>query len=150
MASSEQVGSIIESVGPRDHNLEGIVQRDDGEYVVHYDDLEVTLEFEADTDRLVISAELGDAPRDKRLAVYTTLLNYSLLWRDTGGVHMALTADGIVVQTLTLSGSEITVDLLDTVLRNFAAKARLMRTYVATGGGNESPVDSLMPLGLRV
>ena len=152
MASPEQIGSLIEAVGPRDQDIEGVVQLPGGDYVVHYDDLEVTIVSEAATDRLVMSADLGEAPRDKRLAVYTTLLNYSLLWRDTGGVHMALTADGTVVQLLALSGTEVTLDLLDTVLRNFAVKARLMRAYVVTGGGagNESPRDTLMPLGLRV
>ncbi len=135
MASSEQIGSLIEAAGPRDHDIEAVVQLPEGDYVVHYDDLEVTLTFEAETDRLVLSADLGDAPRNKRLAVYTTLLNYSLLWRDTGGVHIALTADGTAVQLLTLFGSEVTLDLLDTVLRNFAVKARLMRAYIITGGG---------------
>ena len=149
MASSEQIGSIIESVGPRNHDIEEVVQLPEGDYVVHYDDLDVTLAFDAETDRLVMSADLGQAPRDKRLTVYTTLLNYSLLWRDTGGVHMALTADGTAVQALTLSGAEVTLDLLDTVLRNFAVKARLMRAYVRTGGG-ETPADTLMPHALRV
>lgn len=150
MASSEQLGSMIESVGPRDHDIETVVQISESEYVVHYDDLEVTLEIDAETDRLVMSAELGQSPSDKRLPVCTTLLNYSLLWRDTGGVHMALTADGTAVQLLTLFGSEVTLDLLDTVLRNFAVKARLMRAYVAKGGGDESPAETLMPLGLRI
>jgi hypothetical protein len=150
MAGAEQVAAIIESLGPRDHAIEGIIQRGDGEYVVDYDDLEVTLEFETETDRLVLLADLGQAPRDKRLAVYTTLLNYSLLWRDTGGVHMALTVDGEVMQMVTLAGAELTADLLDTVLRNFAAKARLMRAYVGSGGSEDTPIDSLMPLGLRV
>jgi hypothetical protein len=149
MASSEQIGSIIESVGPRNHDIEEVVELRENEFVVRYNDLEVTLEFEAETDRLVLSAEIGEAPPDKRLAVYTTLLNYSLLWRDTGGVHMALTADGAAVQLLTLFGSEVTADLLDTVLRNFAVKARLMHAYVKTGGG-ETLVDTLMPHGLRV
>jgi hypothetical protein len=149
MASSEQIGSIIESLGPRNHDIEEVVELRENEFVVRYNDLEVTLEFESETDRLVLSAEIGEAPPDKRLAVYTTLLNYSLLWRDTGGVHMALTADGAAVQLLTLFGSEVTLDLLDTVLRNFAVKARLMHAYVRTGGG-ETPADMLMPHALRV
>jgi hypothetical protein len=150
MASLEQIGSIIESVGPRDHDIEAVVQHPEGDYVIHYDDLEVTLEYDAESDRLMISADLGQPPSDKRLSVFTTMLNYSLLWRDTGGVRMALTADGMVIQMADLSGPEVTVDMLDTVLRNFAAKARLMRAYVASGDAGEGPVDTLMPLGLRV
>ena len=150
MASAEQIGSIIEAIGPRDHDIEAVVQLPEGDYVIHYDGLEITLEYDAEFDRLMISADLGQPPFDKRLSVYTTMLNYSLLWRDTGGVRMALTADGAVVQMADLSGPELTVDLLDTVLRNFAAKARLMRDYVASGDSNESPTDTLMSLGLRV
>jgi hypothetical protein len=150
MASLDQIESIIEAIGPRDHEIEAVVQLPEGDYVVHYDDIELTLDYDAESDRLMISADLGQAPFDKRLSVYTTMMNYSLLWRDTGGVRMALTADGTVVQMTDLSGPEVTVDLLDTVLRNFAAKARLMRAYVASGDASDSPSDTLMPLGIRV
>jgi hypothetical protein len=148
MVSAAEIGSVVESIGPRDHDIEEVVSLTDGEYVVRYDDLDVTLEFEAETDRLVLSAELGAAPSDKKTAVYTTLLNYSLLWKDTGGVHMALTADDVVVQMASLTGSEVNADRLIALLRNFAEKARLFRNYVQTGGGES--IDTLMPLGMRV
>jgi hypothetical protein len=150
MASTEQVASIMRAIGPKDLDIADVIEIGEGEYVVSYDDLNVTLEFEAETDRLVFSAELGEAPADKRSEVHTTLLNYSLLWRDTGGVHMALTADGIAVQMLTLFGSELSDDRVNTVLRNFADKARQIRNYVVTGGLAEDSADALSGFVVRV
>jgi hypothetical protein len=150
MADARQIASIIKAIGPNNLDIADVVEIGENEYVVHYDDLDVTLEFEAETDRLVFSAELGAAPADKRLEVYTTLLNYSLLWRDTGGVHMALTADGTAVQMVTLFGSELSTDLVNTVLRNFADKARLMRGYVAAGSAGDVSPDMTSQFHLRV
>jgi Tir chaperone protein (CesT) family len=134
MVTGLDIGSLIVSLGPREPDIAEIAQLRDREFIVRYDDILVTLELAEEIDRLIFSAEIGSAPPERRLAVYTTLLNYSLLWQDTGGVQMALTADGTVVQLLTLFGAEITPDLLPIVLRNFTANARLMRGYVVTGG----------------
>ena len=82
--------------------------------------------------------------------MHETLLTYALLWRDTGGVAAALTADGTVVVLLTLYAAEVTADLLATVLANFAERARLLHTYVARGGEEPQATDALATVGIRI
>ncbi len=146
MANAEQIASIIESIGPRDSDIDSVRQLSPNEFVVDYGDIDVMLEFDAELDQLVFSAEVGQAPQDRKLAVYTTLLNYSLLRSDTGGVYMALTAGGAAVQLLAISAAEITgAPFFETVLQNFTAKARLMRGYVVTGGGGGDQASTAYP-----
>lgn len=138
MASIEQMRETIVTVGPASADIEGILERGEGEWLLRYPDIDVALEFDADSNRLVVSAELDEPAPENRLEVYTSLLNYSLLWRDTGGVYAAMTAGGVPMLFLPLFGDEVTAELLGTVLENFKTKARLLRTYIAQPGEQQT------------
>lgn len=134
MVTLDNIRSVIAAAAPLDPDVDGVLERADGDWVVRYPDLDVEMEFDADTQRFALSANLDTVDPELRLEVYTTLLSYSLLWRDTGGIGMALDASGTVVQQMILFAPEVTADLLGTVLPNFVVKARLLRTYIGNGG----------------
>lgn len=134
MASAEQMREMIVTAGRASADIEGILERASDEWLLRYPDIDVTVEFDADGNRLVLSAELDQPASEDRLEVYATLLNYSLLWRDTGGVYAAMTAGGTLTLLLPLFGDEVTAELLAAVLENFKAKARILSICIAQPG----------------
>lgn len=144
MITIESLQAAIEEIGPRDPDILSIIQRDTTSWAVRAEDIDVEIEFEGG--RVTLQSSLGPVPEDRRGTVYGTLLQYNLLRQDTGGVTMALTADGIVVQMLDFAEAQVSADLLLRVLNNFVTKARIWRGFVLSGPDVVDTAD----LGIRV
>jgi hypothetical protein len=137
-----QVQGLIEALGARNDEIEVITRNGDAQWSVGFDeDTVVTLDLVADQAKLVLSAPLGRPPTEQRLAAYEAMLSYNMLWLETGGVTMGLGgAHGELVQLFELNAADddLTLDLLDVVLVNFAEKARMWRRVIAEGSFGES------------
>ena len=141
-ADAGQVQALIEALGPRNDEIEVISRNDDAQWSVGFDeDTVVTLDLVADQAKLVLSIPLGRPATDQRLATYEAMLSYNMLWPETGGVTMGLGgAHGELVQLFELNTTDLTPDLLDAVLVNFAEKARMWRRVIADGSFGEPAV----------
>ncbi len=137
-----QVQGLIEALGARNDEIEVITRNGDAQWSVGFDeDTVVTLDLVADQAKLVLSAPLGRPPTEQRLAAYEAMLSYNMLWLETGGLTMGLGgAHGELVQLFELNAADddLTLDLLDVVLVNFAEKARMWRRVIAEGSFGES------------
>src|SRR5262249_5950592 len=125
----------------------GILRSGETTWAIEYGEFEIELEYEPTLDRLMFSVAVGPVSSDKQVRAYETMLAYNLIWRETGGVRMALAGPGLdAVQMADLGGSELSPELLLTVLGNFAEKARVWREFVA-GKREESPAESFSAQG---
>lgn len=151
MALIEEVRAIVAAVGPASADIEGVLERGEGDWLLRYPDRDLALELDAESRRLVLSAELGEPRPEARLQVLTTLLTYALLWRETGGVYVALNAAETPVLLLPLWAEELTAERLSAVIGNFLEKARTLDTYVARGGQEPGASDTWAPQdGIRI
>jgi len=96
------------------------------------------LEWAEQPDRVVLTTLLGTPSEAMQLSVYETLLCYNLLWKDTGGVKMALSGPGgDLVVIYELFSVDLTLGELQTVLTNFVSIAQIWTVYVT--GESEQP-----------
>jgi hypothetical protein len=144
------VQNLIEELGPATSSLISVSQLGDETWgVVFEDETIVTLELDQDRGVLVLSGELGSPAASRKGEVCAALLNYTLLWRETGGVKMALGGEeDTAFQLYDLDCRDTSLVELQNVLENFADKARIWRSYVA--GTGDAPLADAPPLGMRV
>lgn len=143
--NTESLSEIIAAVGPAVPELSSILMRGEDEWLLSFVDLDVTVEYDRESDCIMLSGNLDPLPAANREAVLTTLMTYSFLWRDTGGLYVALRAKDSPVLMLPLAGSELAADFLSIVLANFASRIRDISSLVsavAEGGGKQSSVPS--------
>jgi hypothetical protein len=134
MSDHELVRLVMQEVGPRDDEILEVLQTGDQSWAARFADVDIELELEPETRRLMLSAEIGAPPEETRASIYETMLLYNLLGSDTGGVHMALSeAGGAVVQMVDLHCSALTTELLVTVLHNLNERTLIWREFFAGG-----------------
>lgn len=119
-----------------------ILQTGDAAWQVDFEDISIELEFDEGSGRLVVSAELGVPPPERRLAVFEALLSYALLWRDTGFLRAGLGgAEGALVLIGDTGAEGLQPAALAGILGNFAEKIRVLRQFtVAEAETTPAPV----------
>lgn len=130
--TTETLSKIIAAVGPAVPELSSILKRGEDEWLFSFVDLDVSLEYDPEMDRIMLSGDSDPLPQANREAVLTTLLTYSFLWRDTGALYLALRSTDKPVLMLPLSGSEVDTELLTIVLPNFANKIRDISSLITS------------------
>jgi hypothetical protein len=106
----------------------------------------VTLEWAENPDKVVLSTILGKPSQKNQLSVYETLLCYNLLWRDTGGVKMALGGpEGEILLIYEMYIQETNLNEFKTVLLNFLNIAKVWEVFIQSEDNslNETANDSL-------
>ncbi len=144
MASNlERIQIMIEEIGPNMPEIEAIIQSEEKNWAIQFEDQSIVmLEWADRPDRIVLSAMLGTPVEKMQLSVYETLLCYNLLWKDTGGIKMALAGPGgELILVYELHASELALNELQTVLSNFASIAQVWGIYVT--GESEQPIGNI-------
>lgn len=151
MTTLEQVQRLIDELGPAHGDIAAVVQNGEAEWAVVFDENEIlSLEYDAEQSKLSLSISLGAPAVEKRLEVYQTLLCYSFLRQETGGVAMALAGpEGEAFQMFDLNAHDLSLDRLSTVVDGFMEKARVWRAYVADAGAG-APAFDASTLAMRV
>lgn len=127
---------LMSDVGPLDDAILACLKTPDGAYAIRFEQVDVLVERDEDRDRIALSVEIGAPRPSNALEVYETLLSYNLLWRETGGVRMALTGrKGSVVQFVDLTGNEINPRSIATVAANLASLTEIWRAFLQSPGG---------------
>jgi hypothetical protein len=140
---AEQVGQMLERLGPDAVDIVEISRIEDGTWLVGFDDESgIAIEYLASPPRLMVTSALGRPPIDRRFVVYETLLSFNALWRDSPGTRLALNgADGEVMVVCEHAAAELTSAQLQSVLAAHAEFAREWRHYVLA----EAPPVHLPP-----
>ncbi len=135
----ERMQIMMEEIGPSLPEIEAVIQSEDRNWAIQFSDQSIVmLEWVEDPDRVVLTSLLGVPSESMQLSVYETLLCYNLLWKDTGGVKMALSGPGgELVVIYELFSSDLTLNELQTVLTNFVSIAQIWTVYVT--GESEQP-----------
>lgn len=132
MNDRETVRQILQSAGPRDDAILEVLQTGDDAWAVRYADVDIDLELEPNTRRLMFSSEIGKLPEGGGEEICRILLTYSLLWRETGGLRMALTEPkGSLVQLVDIHCGDLTAELAVAVLHNLNDRTLLWRDFIA-------------------
>lgn len=145
----ERMQIMMEEIGPSLSDIQTVIQSEDRNWAVQFsDDSIVMLEWVEGPDRVVLTSLLGAPSESMQLSVYETLLCYNLLWKDTGGVKMALSGPGgELVVIYELFSTDLTLNELQTVLTNFVSIAQIWTMYVTGEGGQSGmPVPGSMDM----
>lgn len=125
---------LMDQIGPHLELTEVSKFEDDCWTLVFDDDVAVIATFDGDWDSVTLSAEVGEPPAEGRAALCELMLSYGNLWRETGGVRLALTEPGgPVVQLFAFPVGGLTKHGLGEVLTGFVGTLRAWREAVARG-----------------
>ena len=124
MSSFERVQVLMSEIGPI-LELRGILEMTDGDrWVLDLDgEHAIVVEYRPADDRLFFTAEVGIPAPEARPVCYELLLAYNAMWRETGGVRMAVNGeDGAVLQIADITAGDIDSAALSAILENFIGK----------------------------
>ena len=146
----ERMQAMMEEVGPAMAEIEAVIQSEDKNWAIQFEDQSIImLEWSERPDRIVLSSMLGIPSEAMQLSVYEALLCYNLLWKDTGGVKMALAGPGGDLMLLyELYVDQLMLNDLQIVISNFSSISQVWSVYV-TGESQEllgnvpGPMDML-------
>lgn len=137
----ERMQIMMEEIGPSMSEIEAVIQSEEKNWAIQFDDQSIImLEWADNPDRVVLTAMLGTPTESMQLSVYETLLCYNLLWKDTGGVKMALSGPGgELVLLYELFSVNLSLNELQTVLANFVSIAQVWSVYVTGESDQAAP-----------
>lgn len=137
----ERMQILMQEIGPSLPEIEAVIQSEEKNWAIQFDDQSIVmLEWAESPDRVVLTAMLGTPSESMQLSVYETLLCYNLLWKDTGGVKMALSGPGgELILLYELFAAQLNLGELQTVVTNFTSIAQVWSVYVT--GESEQPVS---------
>ncbi len=140
----ERMQIMMEEIGPSLPDIQAVIQSEDKNWAIQFSDQSIVmLEWVADPDRVVLTSILGVPSESMQLSVYETLLCYNLLWKDTGGVKMALSGPGgELVVIYELFSTDLMLNDLQTVLTNFVSISQIWSVYVT---GESDPSNMTLP-----
>jgi hypothetical protein len=110
-----------------------LVQIAENDFVLRFESgIDVEVENLTDTGHAALSSVVGTPLETECRRVYEAMLIYGLLWRDNGGVRMALTEPrGALVQLAEIPACDLTQHELTAVIKNFEEKAITWRAFLA-------------------
>jgi hypothetical protein len=141
------VQSVLDELG-RSAGLGALPLSADGRLTLTFDDkLEVTLEHEADEERLLLWTLLAELGAERPPALLAELLDADFLGQGTGGATLAVEhRSGKVVLWQSLPAPGLGVATLEQTIETFVTAATRWRHHIATGGEGDAPPDGLPPV----
>lgn len=129
----DTMASMLLELGESTPEVVEILQDGAAWIVTLEDDLPVLLERDwAGT--LSLTVDLGQPPERQRQAVCEAMMNYNSLIQATGGMALAVAEPGGEFQQCCLMPAEpMNVDMLRSIVLEFAERARLWKQVVALG-----------------
>jgi len=147
--TNDELRLLFEGLGPVNEEITAILRLSDVLFTVAFEDVEIDIEFDAPTNKLMLSVELGVPPADTALRVYEFLMTYALAWKRTGGLGIALTAPGgSLVLTFPLFVADLTSARLSAIVTNLARRATLLKGLIAAGAADKPDKTGYSPLEL--
>jgi hypothetical protein len=149
MSLHAEIRLLLEQLGPANPDVSHVTQIADRSWVVGWgEDADILLELDEAASRVVLTMTLGSAREADRERLYEMFLGYNAIWRDTGGVRIAV-VEGQAIQVLAMHAQALDLETAPVVLGNFAAKALVWRRLLQAGlsSSAEAPAQAA---GIRV
>ncbi|KVZ50918.1 type III secretion system chaperone [Burkholderia ubonensis] len=130
MVTSEQLSNIIASIGPQIDDVVRIFQGNESRWTVQFSDIDIDIEFDEAEERLHFSTVVGPLLEWRKIEILELLLTYSLLYKETGGVRMAMTSvGGDVVQLFDVMASRIDPGMLTEILSRLVENTKIWQAF---------------------
>jgi Tir chaperone protein (CesT) family len=128
--SKETVNKVLGEFG-KQIGLDDLRLDDNGYAALAFDDVVVNLEFDADLERLLMSAYLGE-PQGDRLKTYELLLDANFCWQGTAGGTLSLEREtGGIVLFQQLPARALDLRALEAALETFVNTADAWTLQIA-------------------
>ena len=139
-----EIDLLLQEAGPREDEILGVLRIADDRWAIRFEDVDVEVEYNPETGRILFAAVIGTPPPLRARAVYEALLNYTMLWRETGGVRMGLNGPaGEAVQMVEFAADDLDPALVAVVAGNLAARTLVWRAHL-----NDEVEDAEQPISV--
>ena len=141
MIDKERMSLILTDAVQR-LDVDGLLAIDerDAWFIAFNETTEIDVELDTSAHRVTFQCTLGRPDDARRDQLCRTLLQYNYLWRETGGMRMALDgADGDVVQIFDMPSESVDAESVQNVLGNFAQAASAWREVLSGSGDTPNP-----------
>ena len=117
--------------------------------VVLEDGVQIDVGHDAESGLLVFALGLGGVPDSSAEQVHEMLLRFSFVWRETGGLHAALDADGKGVLMFKHPLEDLDLQRLQSLIQNLAAHRSLWAELIANSEkeGSAPDIENSAPFG---
>ena len=149
MNGQEKLRLTMQEVGPRDDGIDQVLQTGEETWAVRFEDVDVEVEFNPQTQRAMFSADIGVPPEERRLPICEAVLVYSMLWRETGGLRMAMNeTGGPITQMVDVDCITLTIGTAAAVLHNLRDRTLIWRKFFY--GTDEALPAPLSPTDIMI
>ena len=132
MIELDQINTILTESGPLDEEIVTVARIADDRWMIQFEPIIISLEAEAERNRLMLMGEIGPVPLDRRDELLSSMLSFGQLWRETGGQQLTLSqADSVATLQVLLVGDEIEPRTIVNVAGNLAEQTLLWRAIFA-------------------
>lgn len=137
------LNEMLTAIGEANAEIAAILQVEPGHWAVGYqDDTTVEVECVEGSNRLTLTCGLGIPKLSEIDRIRHTMLNYNLMWRESGGLRMGLSGAGdeayLIGDVYLPDTSEAS---LDQALYNMAQLGRIWSRFVAQGSLSDGQPD---------
>lgn len=137
---------MLSAIGAANADIAAILEVEPGHWAVGYqDDMTVEVECQDGSNRLTLTCGLGIPKLSEIDRIRHTMLNYNLMWRESGGLRMGLSGAGdeayLIGDVYLPDTSEAS---LDQALFNIVQLGRIWTNFVTEGtlsGDQPNPSD---------
>lgn len=139
MAAFEHIQHLMQEVGPLLEPLEIRWFEEPSTWIVAFsEDTQVEVAFDDTMNRVVFSVDLGPARDDSGEDLYWLLLRVGYLWRENGGIRMAIDGEDHVAMLFEHPVDCLDIGRLQLFLKNLASQAEQWRELIASEPGKMS------------
>lgn len=158
MSDTQLVHEVMSQIGPILDLAEVNESTEIPVWTLVWDDGTLVLaEYDEETRRITLSADVGAVPETGFMEFASMLLQYNGLRQQTGGISMG-TTEGRVLQMYDMSVTDLEVTALAGILASFVEKAISWEAVVANAAsgmvaspnGPPGEADMLISAGIRV
>jgi hypothetical protein len=139
---ADLLSAILADVARLSPAVDLVARTGQGSWTVQFGDIEIEIVFSPDDFSLMLFAEIGGANPERRLEIYEAALMCNLLWRETGGIRVALNGERELVLMLGFSADGLAAGPFAAAMQQFAEKAQAFRALVSVVPSTGSPTDA--------
>ena len=147
------LNEMLSAIGAANADIAAILEVEPGHWAIGYqDDMTVEDEFQDGGNRLTMTCGLGIPKLSEIDRIRNTMLNYNLMWRESGGLRMGLSGAGdeayLIGDVYLPDTSEAS---LDQALFNMVQLGRIWSRFVTEGSlSGDRPDPSGLETMIRV
>jgi hypothetical protein len=144
MADADHIADLMSRLGPTAPGVEAVLATGTTAWtVLMTDGREIRFDLDTETGGLTAATGLGRPQPGDRLKVYEAALLFNTLWRQSGGLRLAMAGEhGPMSLGLELPAAAMDLEGLQTVLAALAARGTSWSDFVAGTASGPEPVPA--------